>query len=277
MRTLRYGHTGEDVEAWQSFLRGQEVYFGKADGHFGLKTKAATEAFQTKYGLDVDGKVGNQTFGKAMSLGFSALLDDDDDDEKGAGWPPKAELKPLDRVGRDKAFGHIECVPAPTSGNPEGIKITNNWSADNIITVEVPQLVQIPGMQYQGAIHGRGPKNGKVAIHKKVAQPFIDLWDAWEKENLLHLIKTWGGLWNPRYIRGYQGILSNHAYASAFDINVPWNLLGHQPALVGRNGSVRELVPVAVELGWYWGGWFGAPYRVGGRQDGMHFEFAGVE
>lgn len=277
MRTLRYGYDGEDVKAWQSFLRGQEIYFGKIDGDFGPKTKAATEAFQNKYDLGIDGKVGTETFGKAMSLGFSALLEDDDEDEHGPGWPPKTDLKPLDRIGRDKAFGHIEYVSAPAPGNPEGIKITNNWAKENIVTIEVPQLVHIPGMQYRGKLDGHGPKDGKVAIHKKVAQPFIDLWEAWQSENKLPSIKTWGGLWNPRGIRGYPDILSNHAYASAFDINVPWNMLGHQPALVGRTGSVRELVPIAAELGWYWGGWFGAPYRIGGRQDGMHFEFAGVE
>ena len=83
---------------------------------------------------------------------------------------------------------------------------------------------------------------------------------------------TWAGLWNPRFVRGSRRTLSNHAYASAFDINAPWNGLRRQPALVGKRGSVRELVAVANELGWWWGG-HGFPPDYG-RKDGMHFELA---
>jgi hypothetical protein len=271
MRILRYGHDGEDVEAWQLFLRGQELYFGKVDRDFGKLTREATEAFQTKYDLGVDGKVGIETYGKAMLLGFSVLDDDDEeDDEYGPNWPSKPDFSPLNSAQRDKEFGHIDYVPNPTSGNPEGITITNNWAKENIVTVEAPQIAKIPGIRYQDELAGYGPKNGKTQVHKLAAEAFIKLWEAWEKENLLPLVKTWGGLWNPRGIRGYPHILSNHAYATAFDINVPWNMLKHQPALVGRTGSVRKLVPIAADLGWYWGGWFS-------RKDGMHFEFSKPE
>lgn len=63
---------------------------------------------------------------------------------------------------------------------------------------------------------------------------------------------------------------SNHAWGTAFDINVPWNGLGATPALVGARGSVRKLVPLANEHGFYWGGHFN------GRPDGMHFEIAQI-
>ena len=53
---------------------------------------------------------------------------------------------------------------------------------------------------------------------------------------------------------------------TAFDINVAWNGLGVQPALLGQKGSVRELVEIAFEHGFIWGGWFT------NRPDGMHFE-----
>lgn len=269
MRALRYGHNGEDVEAWQYFLRGQELYFGKVDGDFGKLTKEATEAFQDKYDLGIDGKVGTETYGKAFSLGF-ADIEDDDVSEHGPNWPAPPDFSPLNAVQRNKLFGHIEYIAAPTSGNPEGIKIVNNWAKKHIVTIEVPQLTKISGMQYQGKIAGQGPKDGKVQIHKLAAESFIKFWEALESKGKLSLVKTWGGLWNPRGIRGNPHILSNHAYATAFDINVPWNMLKHQPALVGRTGSVRELVPDAVDLGWYWGGWFK-------RKDGMHFEFSKPE
>jgi hypothetical protein len=70
----------------------------------------------------------------------------------------------------------------------------------------------------------------------------------------------------PRFIRGSHSVLSNHAYGTAFDINAPWNALGVRPALVGKPGSVRELVPLAAEHGFAWGGHFRT------RPDGMHFE-----
>jgi hypothetical protein len=82
------------------------------------------------------------------------------------------------------------------------------------------------------------------------------------------LVLTWEGSFAPRFVRGSNVTLSNHAWGTAFDINYAWNTLGAQPALRGQKGSVRELVPIANEFGFYWGGHFK------GRADGMHFEVA---
>jgi hypothetical protein len=62
--------------------------------------------------------------------------------------------------------------------------------------------------------------------------------------------------------------LSNHAFGSAFDINVADNEFKGSPAQCPARGAVRELVKPANELGFYWGGHFSS------RVDGMHFEFA---
>ena len=70
-------------------------------------------------------------------------------------------------------------------------------------------------------------------------------------------------------VRGSRQTLSNHAFGSAFDINAAWNGLGVIPPLVGQKGSVRELVALANENGFYWGGHFP-------RRDGMHFEIAKI-
>ena len=53
-------------------------------------------------------------------------------------------------------------------------------------------------------------------------------------------------------------------------MNLEWNKLNVVPALVGAQGSVRELVSLANEHGFYWGGHFAS------RLDGMHFECAKV-
>jgi len=67
-------------------------------------------------------------------------------------------------------------------------------------------------------------------------------------------------------LRGSKTTLSNHAFGTAIDINVPQNWLGVIPARIGEEGCLRELVPLANKFGFYWGG----HYPV--RPDGMHFE-----
>jgi hypothetical protein len=96
------------------------------------------------------------------------------------------------------------------------------------------------------------------------------MWAAWKTENVLELVLTFEGSFVPRFIRGSRTKLSNHAFGSAFDINYKWNKLGHTPALVGEKGSVRKLVPIANDYGFYWGGHFN------NRKDGMHFEVAKI-
>jgi len=65
-------------------------------------------------------------------------------------------------------------------------------------------------------------------------------------------------------------VISNHAFGSAFDINVAYNPLGAEPVYPGQKGCVFDLVPLAHEHGFYWGGHFR------NRRDGMHFEIAEI-
>jgi hypothetical protein len=253
-RILKQGSSGEDVRTWQNFLVGQDLLEGEVDGVFGPKTVEATKAFQTKNSLDDDGQVGPKTFGTAVAQGLPAM--EDDNDENGPNWPQPT----LSPVFGSKLVGSFKYEAAPTSGNPEGIKFTDNWPSNNIIQVEIPQLKGIEG----------APSNGKISFHKLGATQLKNLWQAWEDEGLIHLVKSWAGSWNPRFVRGSRTYLSNHAYGTAFDINAPWNWLGQVPALKGKEGSVRELVPLANQHGFYWGGFFDS------RKDGMHFELAKI-
>jgi hypothetical protein len=97
----------------------------------------------------------------------------------------------------------------------------------------------------------------------------VNLFNDWEKAGLMDRVLTYGGSYVPRFVRGRPGVLSNHAFGSAFDINVAWNGLSRVPALVGEKGCVRELVKLANKNGFYWGGHFS-------RLDGMHFEVAKI-
>lgn len=257
MKTLRLGSQGNDVERWQAFLRGWNKNSKVViDGNFGQTTDLETRQYQKSKRLGADGVVGNATFAAAMKDGFS-LVEDDSSDRSSANWPavPPA-AKPLSATDREKVFGRFGYVAAPTASNPEAIRMTDDWSKKNIVSVTIPQLVGVAG----------APKSGTVQVHTALAPQFTRLFQAWEQSGLTPRLLTWDGSWVPRFSRGSRTYLSNHSWGSAFDINVRWNGLGVQPALVGNNGSVRELVEIAYEHGFYWGGWFSR------RPDGMHFE-----
>jgi intein/homing endonuclease len=74
------------------------------------------------------------------------------------------------------------------------------------------------------------------------------------------------------------GVVVSNSWGTAFDVNVPQNGLNKVPAMIGEIGCVRELVPIANECGFYWGGHFGKEVngKMVGRLDGMHFEIAKI-
>jgi len=260
---------GPEVETWQNFLVGQGLFHGHVGGLFDKATQNATISFQRLQNVLTDGKVGDETYGVAKRLGFITEANDDDS-RTGPNWPPRPEsLSPLtDDNARQAIFGKFQYEPAGIKNDPEAIVITDTWERDNIISIAIPQL---------GGIRGSG--SAKIQFHKKAVDQLLALFKAWEDADLIPLILSWGGSYAPRFIRGSRVRLSNHAYASAFDINVAWNYMGTRPALVGCQGSVRELVPIANELGFFWGGHYGfnkTGQQTGGRPDGMHFEIAKI-
>lgn len=263
-QTLRRGATGPAVEALQQRLlqlRADLSPFG-ADGDFGKLTDKAVRAFQRTAGVAVDGVVGPVTWRR---------LDDAEElpapEHNSTATAPS--LKPLvTNADRHRVFGNFAVQPIEGGGG--AVNILGSWVKDNIITIEVPQLRRIPGVVYQGRRVGAGPSYGRVACHRLVAEQLRALWQAWEDAGLLEHVMTWEGLWVPRYVRGSTTTLSNHCFGTAFDINAAWNALGATPTPAGKRGSVEELVPLATEHGFFWGGHFRP------RADGMHFEVAKV-
>ncbi|MEI6205516.1 MAG: M15 family metallopeptidase [Desulfuromonadales bacterium] len=261
-RVLRTGCRGPDVKKWQYFLIGQSSLPGNADGVFGDLTFNATVAFQQKYNLEADGVVGHQTLVTAIQLGFVVLDDTTGTNENGPNWPSKPGFRPItSNVQRQRLFGEFSYRHDPQPGNYEQIHITGSWIAENIVTAAIPQLAGIQGAH----------ENGNIKVHKLVASQFKALWQAWQDKNLLGRILTFDGSFAPRFVRGSTRTLSNHAFGTAFDINVAWNRINTQPALVGARGCVRELVTIANDHGFYWGGHYGK------RLDGMHFEVVVVK
>lgn len=259
MRYLKFEVRGPDVEAWANFLRGirpcSELIVGDV---FTSEMVAETKLFQRSVGQVPDGIVGPKTMAEAMKIDYDPMIDEGGTDEDGPNWPPRPNFGNLSYAKREDVFGKFAYVAAPHANNPEAIRITDNWADKNISRVTIPQLIGVVG----------APKSGGIYFHTAAVAQLLALFQAWEDAGLAHLIKGYAGSWVPRFIRGSRSVLSNHAWGTAFDINVPWNYLGAQPALKGKKGSVRELVPIANEYGFYWGGHFSK------RPDGMHFEVA---
>ena len=248
MRVLRLGDSGQDVKRWQTFLCGHNpssVII--ANGKFDEYTKQETQTFQTARGLTADGEVGPKTLGTAMTLGFNPLKDESVD-EGSPNWPPPPDFSPLvGNAAREAAIGKFAYKRRNDAGE---IDILGNWESENIVKVTLPW-------------------NNKVTrFNKKAVKQLVDLWNAWAAAGLLDRVLTFDGGFVPRFVRGSTTNLSNHSWGTAFDINAEWNGLGKEPARKGKKGSVRELVQLANQYGFFWGGHFKK------RPDGMHFEIA---
>lgn len=258
MQILRLGSEGEIVGRWQTFLLGQQLAVGPLDGQFGPATAEATRVFQRRVHLEADGTVGPLTYAAALQKGFDPGFSDPQGGTSGADWPPRPVFSAITSTAeRERLFGKFAFDRV--APNKDDIRIRATWVADNISTVTIPQLAGVKG----------APASGRIRLHRAIVEQTRALFAAWEEAGLTRLLLTWEGSFVPRYVRG-RNVLSNHAWGSAFDINYEWNQLGVLPALRGRKGSVRELVPLANEYGFYWGGHFK------GRADGMHFEAARV-
>jgi len=246
---IKKGSIGPEVGRWQMFLRGFDPYSEViVSNTFDDITDVETKRFQSAKYLTADGIVGPATLAEAEKLNYS-----EQDDPS---WPQNPGIKNLSFIERQKLFGSFSYVPAPIPGNPEAIKITNSWAVNNIKSVIIPQLIGIPGAS----------QTGMIQVHTSLVGQTQKLFQAWEDAGLKDRILSWGGSWVPRFIRGSRTSLSNHAWGTAFDINAQWNGLGVQPAKMDQKGCVRGLVEIAVDHGFYWGGWFPR------RPDGMHFE-----
>jgi hypothetical protein len=252
LESIKKGARGEAVADWQYFLLGRGIYKGEVHGEFDDATHRATVAFQKNNNLSpVDGWVGTSTYAVALGLGFDPLVYTL---ENSKDFPGPPDFKPLTVAEKHKLFGTIQFVDAPTKSNPEAVRISNGWEK-NITQVSIPQLVGLEGT-------GRAKT---FSFHKKIAEQVQALFQAWDDAGLKKYLLTYAGDWAPRYVRGSRTTLSSHAWGTAFDINAAWNMRGSRAAARGTEGSVRELVLIAYEHGFYWGGYFQ-------QTDGMHFE-----
>lgn len=190
------------------------------------------------------------------------VYEDPDDVETIRSIPADAP-KPLSHEDRVHLFGALKWKPLP-GGKLGEIELERAWVKANLTTIRIP---------FEGvSSSGLSPATRAISVHRLAAKPMLALWEAWRDAGYLPLIRTFNGCWVPRMKRGHEQStrqidLSNHSWGTAFDINAPWNKLGQRGARMGQTGSVELLVPLALELGWAWGGYFSTV-------DGMHFELS---
>lgn len=171
-------------------------------------------------------------------------------------YPIKPDFRTPSAEVRAALFGTFRYRPIG-SGN---IRILDGWDTQNIVKIIVPQIAGIEGANDKGQIY----------FHRKGVEQIQGFFEEVERQGLKHLLLSWGGSFVPRFIRGSNTSLSNHAWGTAFDINAAWNGLGRTPMAEGKTGSVIPLVKIANDFGFYWGGHYSS------RLDGMHFELAAL-
>lgn len=145
---------------------------------------------------------------------------------------------------RDDWFGPIRFEPAPTSSNPEGIRITNDFEARNIVRRSFPLI-------------------GYAAIHRLAAPSLEAALRDIERAGLGSKVKSFAGGYYPRFVRGSRSNLSSHSYGTSIDINAGENPQGSPPT-----PDQAMIAPYFERRGWYWADRFKNSPR-----DPMHFEY----
>lgn len=175
-------------------------------------------------------------------------------------------------------FGDFEFEANPTENSGRGIKILGSWVQDNIISVNIPQLVGVNRGNFSDRIEPFTTKNCTIQFHKNGKQQLIKLWEEWESAGVIDRVLTFSAGFVARYSSSNKTILSRHSWGIAFDLNVEWNGQGVIPPLINEKGCVRELVEIANNNGFYWGGHFEGKSKSTGKLfvDGMHFELGKI-
>lgn len=252
VKSIHPGDKHPLVNVWKNFLTDLDLYDGNCDEYLDCEFVAALRTFQKQENIKAHGIVDNLTWLSGLKRGLQLNAPEENS------LPLKPDFRPLSDAEVEKYFGKMEFVPDPLPDNRENIRIINNYDKRNIIFVPLPQLAVATGGEESGML-----------FHQNAAEQLKGFFSDVEKQGLLKIILTFNGSFVPRLVRKSKSRLSNHSFGTAFDINARWNGLGCTPAALGCEGSVRELVPLAHDYGFYWGGHFA-------RKDGMHFEIAKI-
>ena len=251
---MKRGDQGAEVLGWQRFLIEQNLLHEATDFVFGPHTEAATVLFQQQRGLAPSGVVEQNTIQAAAALGYRPT--------DASFWPERPDFPPLvTNDDRAALFGRFAFAAAPTADEPSAVQITDGWDQENIVWVVVPQLRRV---------RGTNRKKG-IQFHKKGVPQLLAMFQAFGDAGLANRVLYFDGSFVPRFQRGSTTALSTHSWGTSLDLNADWNDFGSPPARLGTKGCVLELVKIANDHGFYWGGHFSS------RIDGMHFELTRLQ
>lgn len=150
---------------------------------------------------------------------------------------------------------YSEAEMVATYGDPR--VDSDTWIAENVTTVQIPQLEGVPRPDGVAS-------NSSVAFHRLGTRSLSDLFAAWELAGLMGKVLSFDG-GHAAQSPHSEGV-DAHTWAIAFDINAKWNPAGEPPVAVTVEGSVAELVEIANQHGFIWGG------HDPRRKAGLHFE-----
>ena len=189
-----------EVQRWQYFLLKQGIpQAGSIDGDFGRATEEGTKFFQVRCGLAPTGRLDEPTLEKARELNYTVVPDNYYATHGGADSPAEpAGLGSPSNSSRNQVFECFRFIQKPLAQRPDEEAIVikgtcdgahNDWTAKNIVRIEVPQLKFARGY------------SGSMRVHRLAAPIITQVFQAWEREDLLHLIISFEGAFVPRYKR----------------------------------------------------------------------------
>jgi len=185
---LREGDIGDLVNMAQCELKSQGFYKSSVDGVFGLMTLAAVMSFQVANKLNADGVIGPITWA-ALTLVEQEL--------------PKRTAPPDGVKGITRLFGD------PLE--------SGYWKAYSGFCETPKELDRVFPYKFED-------KNG-FWCNKLLTRKFQLVYQDIVDKGLSHMLHTFDGCYNCRYIRGKRK-LSTHAWAIAVDHNAETNPLG---------------------------------------------------
>lgn len=139
-----------------------------------------------------------------------------------------------------------------------GVRWLDNYEANNIATVFIPELKGVP--TYGGKF------SGNVRFYKRAIPQLKAAFAELGRRGLTGDIIFWDGSYVPRMQRGSSTAISEHSFGCAFDVNADWNPFHRPAAASGAKGSLHRVAPILKKYGFDWGNdWIHS-------KDAMHFE-----
>lgn len=236
---LTRGSQGSLVKTLQEKLNQLGYASGPVDGFFGPRTESALLKFQQERNLDIDGVVGNQTWGALFGESIPDLIPTLDE--------PPPEPMCFDIFGDFRLAG---------------------WQEQNLARCDLSSFQDALQHVYFGWLTPADkafvhPNWFGFPCHRLVVPKFRIAFENVVKRGLSGQIKTFDGCYDSRLKRGGNS-WSAHSWAIAIDINAPWNAFGQS-----NFEMTKELAQCFKDVGFIWGGDWSYP-------DAMHFQYCRV-